>query len=307
MEAEKIYQYIRKASLIVANESGEGLDLSGLKISFRISKTDVQTPNTAEIRIYNVSEKTLNLIEEEFTQVTLQAGYSKNFGVIFNGQIKQTRKGKENGTDTFLDLSSADGDLAYNYAIVSNTLKAGSTQADQISLSVLSMEQSGVIRGAVDLNALEGNRLPRGKVLFGQAKKYLRSSSENTESTWSIQNGIINIIKTEDYLNDEAVLLNSKTGLIGTPELTEDGVKGRCLLNPNLGIGARLKINENEIQKSLLPETSKDAPPNQAPSVAKDGVYKIISLDYLGDTFGNDWFTDFVCVDIYEPTAKATA
>ncbi|MCK4883523.1 MAG: hypothetical protein KAS30_01505 [Candidatus Diapherotrites archaeon] len=298
-------QYIRKFSLIVADATGQGLDLEGLKITFNISKSEAQTPNKATIRVYNLNPDTLTKIQNEFTRITLQAGYESNFGVIFDGEIKSTRKGKENGTDTFLDISAGDGDVAYNFAIVNQTLAAGSTQADQIQLAGLSMEQQGVSPGFIAEE--DGASLPRGKVMYGQSREYLRKSTKNTDSTWSIQDNKLQVVKNTGFIAGQAVVLNSKSGLIGTPEVTEGGIKARCLLNPTLRIGARVKIAEKDIQEALLPDTDKEAPPNQMPSISKDGVYRILSIDFLGDTRGNDWYADFICVDIDEPTQKAVA
>ena len=52
-------QYLRRCKLIVSTAGGSGLDLSGLHIKFAVKKADAQTPNTAEIRVYNVAETTV--------------------------------------------------------------------------------------------------------------------------------------------------------------------------------------------------------------------------------------------------------
>jgi hypothetical protein len=54
-----------------------------------------------------------------------------------------------------------------------------------------------------------------------------------------------------------------------------------------------------------LPDTDPNAPPNAPPTLSRDGVYKLIAVDFTGDTFGNDWYSTFSCVDIDETTQKA--
>ena len=44
-------QYLRKCNLIVSNAKGNGLDISDLKITFDIKKSDAENPNTATIRV----------------------------------------------------------------------------------------------------------------------------------------------------------------------------------------------------------------------------------------------------------------
>lgn len=102
------FQYKRKASLLLVDDD-EVLDLSNLRFRFQVKAMDVESPNNAAIRVYNLSRDTLVKIRGEFSRVILQAGYDNNFGVIFDGTIKQFRIGREGTTDTYLDILAADG------------------------------------------------------------------------------------------------------------------------------------------------------------------------------------------------------
>lgn len=289
-------QYIRHCNLIVANEAGEGLDLSNLRIVFKIKKSDAQTPNTAEIRVYNLADGTANRIRKEFQNITLQAGYESNYGLIFNGNIKQVRFGRENGTDSFIDIAAADGDNAYNFAVVNATLAAGSRQSDQINAAAGSMSGRGVSIGHMD--ATGGVKLPRGKVMYGMARDYLRQSSDASGSSWSIQDGKVQLVSLTGVMPNQAVLLTSKTGLVGQPEQTNDGIKARCLLNPMLRIGGKVQINEKDVAEAKLPGTSKDAQANKPPAIEADGFYRLLVVEHSGDTRGNDWYSDLVCLGV---------
>ena len=97
-------QYIRTCALTVGDPKGEALDLSELHIRFGIINGDVQTPKTANIRVYNLAPETAKRVRKEYTQVVLQAGYEGMAGVIFSGQVKQVIIGRENATDTFIDV-----------------------------------------------------------------------------------------------------------------------------------------------------------------------------------------------------------
>lgn len=294
-------QYIRKVNLYVAGE-GDGLDLSGLHITFSVSKKNAQTPNTAKIKIYNLAEETIKQIRKEFTRVVLQAGYESNFGVIFDGNIIHSKRGRENNTDTYLELIAGDGDLAYTQAIVNTTLAAGATQNDQVRVAGESMKSKGVTTGHID--ALPSQKLPRGKVMYGMSRDYLRKTSQSSDTTWSIQDGKLQVIKNDGVLPNQAILLTSKTGLIGTPELNNEGVKARCLLNPLLRIGGKVKIDESSIAEAALPDTSKNSQANKPPPLDADGIYKVLTLDYTGDTHGNDWYCDFVCLGVNKTSRR---
>ena len=84
-------KYLRKASLVVAS-AGAARDLSNTHFKFNIRQWDLQTPNSATFRIYNLSDQTVQQIQNEFTRITLQAGYEgSDFGIIFNGTIVQAK------------------------------------------------------------------------------------------------------------------------------------------------------------------------------------------------------------------------
>jgi hypothetical protein len=295
-------QYIRKCNLIVAGASGDGLDLSPMRIVFKTKKSDAQTPNTAEIRVYNLSTQTAQQIRDEFKTITLQAGYEANYGVIFTGNIKQVRFGRESGTDTYIDIAAGDGDDAYNFAVVSTTLAAGAKQSDQINAAGRSLQDKGVGTGFVAETGEE--KLPRGKVMYGMARDYLRQSAEASSTTWSIQDGKLQLVSLTGLLPGQAIALNSKSGLVGQPEQTNDGITVKCLLNPLLKIGGRVKINEQDVAEAKLPDSTKDATANKPATIASDGAYRVLTIEHAGDTRGNDWYSNIVCLDV-DATAPA--
>ena len=289
-------QYLRKINLIVAGASGDGLDLSPMRIVFKTKKSDAQTPNTAEIRVYNLAPETAKKIRQEFKTITLQAGYEANYGVIFTGNIKQVRFGRESGTDTYIDIAAGDGDDAYNFAVVNTTLAAGAKQSDQIAAAGTAMSGKGVGLGYVAETGPAA--LPRGKVMYGMARDYLRQSAEASSTSWSVQDGKLQIVSLTGTLPNQAVLLNSKTGLVGTPEQTNDGIKARCLLNPLLKIGGKVQIDEKDVAEAKLPDTEKDSTANKPADISSDGVYRVLTIEHSGDTRGNDWYSDIVCLDV---------
>lgn len=296
-------QFLRRCNVVVSTDAGQGLDLSSLRIKFAIKKTDGQTPNTADITIYNITPDVASRIRKEFSSIAIQAGYASNFGIVFAGTIKQVRIGREQGTETFILISASDGDIAYNGAVVNATLAAGSSQTDQVAISAQATAPLGATLGPM----VPGNgvRLPRGKVMYGLARDYLRHSARALGASWSIQNGKIQFVALTGVLPSQMVVLNSKTGLVGTPEQTADGIKVRCLLNPLLQIGGKVHINQSDIAEAALPDTPKDAVVNKPVTIQHDGVYRILTVEMAGDTHGNDWYADTMCIGVDETLPPA--
>ena len=292
-------QWLRECQLVVGPDSGEGLDLSALRITFATKKGDTETPNSAEINVYNLADETAAKIRREFSQVHLSAGYKGNVGTIFRGNIRQVRVWRENGVDTVCAILAADGDRAYNFATVNTTLAAGSKPKDRVAVCQQSMEAKGTKGGyAPDLG---GQPLPRGKVMYGMARQYLRDEARDSNTDWSIQDGKVQMVSRHGYLPGEAVVLTHETGLVGSPEQTQDGISLRALLNPRLRVGGRIKINNQSVKAMQTP--LKQAAGQQAARLDADGFYRIIKVEFKGDTRGNDWYADMVCIGI-DDTAR---
>jgi hypothetical protein len=286
-------QFIRKCELVLSG-SGSAISFDNLKIAFTIKRSDTQSPNEAEIKIYNLSDETINRARKEFTEVRLSAGYQENYGTIFDGTIRQVKVGKENGTDNFLHVFCSDGDEFYNNAVINLTMAAGSTPNDHIAALI-----DGIAKGSIA--DIKGNGLPRGKVMYGMNKDYLRQVADGTDNTWSIQNGKMQIVPRGGVSNAPAVILNSKSGLIGTPTQENGGIKVRCLINPMLSIGGRVYINQEDIEAATIQtinKKDKNALIDKPASFSSDGYYKLIQVEYVGDTFGNDWYCDLMCLDL---------
>jgi len=294
-------QYLRQCKLILTNPSGQGIDLSKMRIVFNVKKSSSQTTNAALIRIYNLSDNTKNLIRQEFQTVVLEAGYQSNSGVIFAGNIKQYLFGRENSTDTYVEIAAADGDYAYNFSTISTTLSGGSSQEDQLNAIIKALELYGVTPGYIE--QLDYVSLPRAKPMYGMTRDYLRQLTESTDSTWSIQDGKLQILKKTSLLPGETVVLNSKTGLIGTPEQTNEGIAISALLNPLIKVGGTVQVNQKDVQEAKLEDTNAAYVANNAPSISPDGFYRVLVAEYIGDTFGNDWDVNTICLsaDISAP------
>lgn len=294
--ASNVQQFGRTCTLLVSNAQGQALDLSKLHIKFAIKKSGVMTPNVADIRVYNLAAETAQLIQKEFTRVILQAGYEGNYGLIFKGNIKQIIQGRESATDTFVDLIGGDGDEAYNFTIVNTTLAAGSTPNAQLNAAITPMAAKNVTPGYV--GTLPGTQLPRGKVMYGSAKQYVRSLADSAGFSWSIQDEQIVFLKQSTYLPGAAVVLNSKTGMIGTPQQTIEGVICKCLLNPQLKIHGRVQIDNATVAQYKLNQLVPGSPANTPVPLTNDGIYYVLVAEHSGDTRGVEWYTSLTLLDI---------
>ena len=303
-----------------------GLELKDLRVQFQVNAMDTDAPPTAVIRVLNLADSTAMRIRKEFQKVTLQAGYENGeFGVIFQGDIVRTRRGRLSNIDTFLDIMAANLDAIYNFGVVNKTLKSGSSQKDVLNAIGQSVNDSplakgsagalaqGVQYGSIPTSAGTGGTLPRGKVLFGMWRDALSDTADTLGCTWSIgADGRVNVIPLTGYLPDEAVVLTAQTGLVGIPEATPQGIEVKCLLNPKIKVGTRIWLNN----ASLTTTVNKGAVGFPAYSdfqffanTSDDGFYRVYVVEHEGDSRGDgaDWLTKIVALAVDSSSGKVAA
>lgn len=307
-------QFGRRASLLLVRDpvsgnnpsaflAGSAIDLSNAHFRFKTVQQDVESPNNCTIRVWNLKEETVSAMAKyEYNHVVLQGGYDNTgFGVIFEGTIKQFRVGRDNQTDTFVDIFAADGDKAYNYGTVNQTLARGWTQEQAISTAIAAMAGLGTPGGSVDTKGLLGGTIPnaRGKVLFGLARVKLRSATQTIGATWSIDNGKINVVPLTGYKPSDAVVLTAQTGLIGRVEQTNTGMLATSLLNPRIEVATLLKIDNRSVNRIIntsanpagIAFNQRAGQPQLLASEAADGLYRVFVAEHEGDTRGGPWYT----------------
>jgi hypothetical protein len=315
-------QWLRKISLIATDIEQGSIDLSNLRIRFTITHMTNQMPATLMARIFNLSRDTaLKMInmktvpsgqpvarsgggDASAAKITLQAGYEGNFGIIFKGDLIQSKAGRESPTDTFVDLFCGDGDWAHVWGKINRTLAAGYTPHDVNGVFQDALTQYG--QTVQDLPSdVPSQAGPRGKVMYGMARDYQRDLAQTYQLTAFPRYGNLEWLPQSSARPGDVVVVNSNTGMIGTPQQTQFGVSVQMLLNPSVGAGSLLRIANRDIARAQAVATiSKEGTfGNQqltkslnTPEEDADGSYKVLGVDHEGDTRGNEWYTRAECV-----------
>ncbi len=308
-----VLQFGRTWQLTVSNGT-KVMDLSSLRCRFEIRCSDTSTINTAAIRVYNPQPSTIaditgsTNLDSGFTTVTLNVGYASNGStrMLFSGDIKEFHFGKEQNVDRYLDILAADGDSAFNQTMLNQSLPPG-TNYQKLLLDTLKA-----------MNIAPPSSLPapivagtiRGKTMVGMARLTLDSICNNVGWRWSIQNGVATFVPNTSYLPDATpVQIGSATGMIGSPEQTDNGIMIRCYINPLITIGRAVQLNNSDISRMVVPEGAQSGPDGQSaiaiPQVLNaKGLYRVLSMDHVGDTRGSEWYTELTCLAI-DPSSAA--
>ena len=241
--------------------------------------------NYSEVVIYNLSPSSENIIIKEGYRVIIEAGYEGNqYGLIFDGNVIQPLREKEGGTTYKLNLVSMDSDMFLVSGSANFSIMRGQNSRSLIENIVNSSSVSTQL-GAISQN-LSNSELTRGKVVFGKASDYLRQIAQSESAAFYMEDGKVNIIRADDYSENEVIELDSESGLIGVPSQSDFGATIKMLLNPRVKLGTMIHVNNSLIKNKQFQQ-------GQAfYGLDQDGLYRVIKVTYKGDTRGVDWYTE---------------
>ncbi|WVD70986.1 hypothetical protein RHO14_11610 [Orbus wheelerorum] len=264
-------QFGRVIQLNIGNAQ-QSLVYNNLKITFDVTKTISSEPNDANITIYNLNQNSRNLITSKvYDLVELFVSYrDDDLRMIFKGEIK-TVENEYSGLDIITKLKCSDGGQAYTEKVLIKTVAAGQKDSDALNDSAKSF---GILKSDVDLP--NDKVLPRGRVFFSDVRDVMDKIGLNNDADWSIQdNQLVVVPKNKAIRNDEGYVISSNTGMIGSPQKTDQGLEVITLCNPRFKIGSLIRV-ESKFNEY-------------------NGDYKIQSINHSGDLTGNDWKSKLVC------------
>ena len=295
-------QWKRECELVIGDgTAGRGLLVKHLRIEFKIEKTSGRIPNTALIKVYNLTPDHENQIRGEFDEVLLNAGYEGSSLLIFRGNIRHVFRYRD-GNDRITEIDAADGDKDFRKTTVNFTLAKGSSTAQLLDQVVQKFQTTKKGYAVVK----DRKRL-RGRVVSGSARNVLDDIATEADARWSIQDGLLEIVPVDSTLPTEAIVLRSDTGLLGAPEIDDKGIKATCLLNPRIRVNGKVWLDNNTLKAKIAkeletkPGAKKVKTKKHRGELARldpDGVYKVYKLEHEGDTRSNTWTTQVFCVGL---------
>lgn len=267
----------RRYRITVVDNSGNALDVSDLHCTFNIEKTILMQPNSSVITIYNLNAVTENKIMMSGVRVTVEAGYEgSQFGLIFDGDILQTIREKENGNTYKLTIVALDSDRAINFEIANYSIARGQTARDIIE-HIASNASIPIPLGSIS-DKLKGRTLTRGKVMFGKISDYIQQIAESYDLHFYMDNGELNLVSMDELPDGEIFELNPSSGLIGVPSQTDYGLTGQCLLNPQIKLNSLIHINNSLVRAKQIEINSNNSAPS-ASTISTDNSENMPSVN----------------------------
>lgn len=299
------YLWQRKWRIIVTDENDEkALDVSEMHCHFEVRKRRAQGGNTAVVRIYNLANDTEQQLIKEGDRVIIEAGYegtlgavqakgetAQQYGKIFDGKIIYPARSKDSNTDFALTLSCIDGNDQQLLNYISMAVNKGMNQRQALEAACSNAKIPIQIDHLTD--KLRQQVLPRGKIYFGRPVDYVEDICRGNAATWFFEQDRLNVYTLLDIADDEALEIDPATGSVGIPQQTVSGLNFRLLLNPSIKLMTKIKLARSEINEQALMPKQKQA------RLDDEWIYQATEVTHIGDTRGNEWYTDVVGISRY--------
>lgn len=271
----------------------------GLRVGFTINKSlDPTKPNSARVSIYNLNAESRNgFITREVLPVTIDAGYLETgLSRIFTGVMTNAVSRMEADGSYVTVLHTQDAPQTKKTRS-KKTLRPGVSTSRVLTetLEDLNVGQGNLFSGGLDADSLAriSKALSSGLNLSGNTARKMRRILETSGRNLSVQDGQAQVAVPGEVLSDEATYLSPATGLEGAPEVAQDGtVSCKTRIVPGLTPGYAVELSR--VTHLHLVGTgwwTQDWTDSGA-------LYKIIEVEYNGDTWGQDWTADLKLIRV---------
>ena len=261
-------RYLRKIKVQVG-DSSEASVIEDLFIKFRIKKQSTNTPADGEIEIYNLNEMNETRIRERGKKVVLEAGYEETLEKIFDGDVRRvSRERAELDRITVVHVGGNQTRLTHSTFI--RTYQGPVSVRDIVKDGV---ENLGFTLGPVEL--IPADAIENDFRYSGSTRNMLTQRLRPLGVEWFEEDGVVRFttIKKSGDDRPQGVIISETTGMIGTPTVTDDGVRVSTMLDARLKLDTKIRI-----------ETT-------APEIDSGDIYKVIEVIHSGDNRGGEYST----------------
>ncbi len=271
----------RRVTVAVGQAGATGVELSGLRVGFRITMSQSSVPHKGQIRIYNASPATIALLESgPLPTVLLKVGYADPLDptglsavprLIFSGDV--VRDGltvSKNGVDRIAEIEAQDGGAAYQTTRVDLVFATATTMS-----SVVAAVAAALALPVGSISVLPEVTLAQGGTFSGQARDVLDRIARSVNGAWWISDGVFFFSPLGVPVPGVAPVFSSVLGnMIGAPKRKDrGGVEVRALLDASLRPGGSFVID---------------------PPSTLQGTYVASDVIFEGDTFEKQFYVTAV-------------
>ena len=262
------------------------------KIVFEISHTFGGAPSFADISFYNLTEETAAKAFKTAraatatspavvgTNIQFAAGYADQIGIIFDGEIRQVLR-ERIGPDTITRVLARSDKTAENRDPVSFSLGPGTSAEDVIGTLAVKM---GYHEVKLYGDFKSESSYTRGYTTSGDPLIALDALAKAHKFSYHINGSSMRIVKDGDATTDDVHIISQFTGMENIPEITNVGCDVTIRINPHIQIDDKFRVESKYKTFAFSSMYWMEVP--ESPG---QGDYKIIQIQYSGDSWGDRW------------------
>lgn len=222
----------------------------GLRTTFKVSRSTSGKPNQIEISLYNLAPDCRERMRVQGLPVRLVAGYEDASALIGSGDLWDARPVRE-GAEIVMVIRATDGDKGFRNQVRKSW--TGGTPRRDIVKALADGMGLGIVPSSLDLVS---GVFSSARVVSGPAALALDRIALSLDLDWSIQDGQLLLVPRDGTTFETAVVLDSGSGLVGSPEQQERRTGARAsrgmvravsLLNPLLRPGRAVALLSNSV------------------------------------------------------------
>ena len=274
--------FFKRRVKVTVGDAEEEITIEDLFIKFEVKREATDKPASGETAIYNLNESNETRIREPGKRLRLLAGYGSRLDLLADGEVLRVNRNRE-GLDRVTRIEYR-GNVSKLTGAVFSRPYMGTVSVRMIVRDAIDGIE-GLSLGALD--AVPEDATEMDFSFDGSVKKLLTQLLRPLGVEWYEDNRIIRFSRRGMSTDDRVVVISEGSGMIGSPTITESGIKVRTLLDPRLGLDSRIRV-ESTVRRSAA---SGDAA-NQRAVEEASGDYKVITLVHQGDNREGDFFTE---------------
>ena len=217
-----------------------------LTLEFDINQANMTSTCFANFRIKNLNQATRNQIFRDWNlsnyimPITLDAGYGNELTTIFSGSIIDASSMKEEGsTEIITDINAWSGGEAMTLAYANIQENGKVLKKDLITKLINNMTAYGVTLGKV--SDYGDAAFPKYRA-DGLAWKQLKQIAGDD---LFIYNNKVYCLKAGDLTASDSFIINSQSGMLGTPTKYQNLLNVELLFEPKIQIGQQCIIQSD--------------------------------------------------------------
>lgn len=214
-------------------------------IEFDIQRTVQSTINVVNLRIYNLSQNTREILRKDgfdshdIRSLIFQVGYGEKLHTVAAGNIRSASSVRQ-GSDYITTIAAQDGGQAFNTARTNATYAKGTQQLTVVEKLIRELKPLGIERGTI--GNIEGE-FKRGASFSGNTVQLL---DELTDGRFYIDNGRAYVIAENEVIDSSVLVINAASGLVGTPTREQAYTQVTTLFTPEIQLNQRVSLESSE-------------------------------------------------------------